>query len=191
MLNGVILETASLRISFDQIINSWQQAGFFSVMLPFLLIFALTFGILTRVKIFKENKAINAIIAAVVGLMALQVPMVTAFFSQLFPRFGIALGIILVLMIIAGFFTDPDNATINYILLGISVIIVIVVLLQTSGGLGLQSGAWWADNWPVFAGAIFILILVIFIVAGTSRPEPGKEVKFKPNWARHEEGGKS
>jgi hypothetical protein len=185
MLNLVMLETAPLRISFDQVINSWQQAGFFSIILPFLLVFALTFGILTRVKIFKENKAVNAIIAAVVALMSLQVPMVPQFFAQLFPRFGIALAIILVIMIIAGFFTDPDNAVINYILLGISVIIVIVVLLQTAGGLGLQSGEWWNANWPVIAGAIFILILVIVIVAGTS--QPAKPAEFKPHWARHDD----
>ncbi len=187
MLNWVMLETAAIRLNFDQIINSWQEAGFFSIILPFLLVFALTFGILTRVKIFKENKAINAIIAAVVALMALQVPMVPEFFSQLFPRFGIALAIILVIMIIAGFFVDPESAVINYVLLGISVIIVIVVLIQTAGGLGLQSGQWWAVNWPVVAGAIFILILVIVIVAGTSSPR--EPPKFKGHWARHEEEG--
>lgn len=189
MLNWVILETAAVRISFDQVINSWQQAGFFSIILPFLLVFALTFGILTRVKIFKENKAVNAIIAAVVALMALQVPMVPEFFSQLFPRMGIALAIILVLMIVAGFFADPDNPVVNYVLLGIGVIIVIVVLLQTAGGLGLQSGEWWGVNWPVIAGAIFILILVIIIVGGTSTPQQGRQQeKYKGYWARHKEG---
>jgi len=187
MLNWVMLETAAVRISFDQVINSWKDAGFFSIILPFLLVFALVFGILTRVKIFKENKAINAIIAAVVALMALQVPMVPEFFSQLFPRMGIALGIILVLMIIAGFFADPNSPVVNYVLLGIGVIIVIVVLIQTAGGLGLQSGEWWGVNWPVVAGALFILILVVVIVAGTSSPDKGKNTpEFKGYWARHE-----
>jgi peptidoglycan/LPS O-acetylase OafA/YrhL len=180
-----MLETAALRISLDQVINSWQQAGFFSIILPFLLIFALTFGILTRIKIFKENKAINAIIAAVVALMSLQVPMVPQFFAQLFPRVGVALAVILVLMIIAGFFADPESPVVNYVLMGIGVIIVIVVLIQTAGGLGWQSGEWWSTNWPVIAGALFILILVIVIVAGTSTPtEPPK---FKGHWARHNE----
>ena len=91
-------------------------------------------------------------------------------------------------MIIAGFFADPDNPTVNYVLLGIGVIIVIVVLLQTAGGLGLQSGEWWSTNWPVIAGAVFILILVIVIVGGTSKPtEPSK---YKGHWAKHEEDGK-
>lgn len=184
-----MLQTAAIRLSFDQIINSWQQAGFFSIILPFLLVFALVFGILTRVKIFKENKAINAIIAAVVALMALQVPMVPEFFSQLFPRMGIALGIILVIMIIAGFFADPESPVVNYVLLGIGVIIVIVVLIQTAGGLGIESGQWWAVNWPVVAGAIFIIILVIIIVAGTSAPQNRPYEKYKGHWARHEGEG--
>lgn len=189
MLNWVMLQTAGLRVSFDEVINSWQQAGFFSIILPFLLVFALTFGILTRVKIFKENKAVNAIIAAVVALMSLQVPMVPQFFAQLFPRFGIALAIILVLMVIAGFFADPDSPVVNYVLLGIGVIIVIVVLIQTAGGLGIESGQWWAVNWPVVAGAIFILLLVIIIVAGTSSGQGKEAPKYKGNWARHEEAG--
>lgn len=185
MVIGVIFAGATF--SFDTIITSWQQAGFFSIILPFLLIFALTFGILTRVQIFKENKAINAIIAAVVSLMALQVPMIPEFFSQLFPRMGLALGVILILMIIIGFFASPESPIVNYVLLGIGVIIVIVVLIQSAGAVGWESGQWWGDNWPVVAGAMFIIILVVIIVAATGsgktgqRPDPKD---FQGAWAR-------
>ena len=90
--------------AIGDMLSKWQQAGFFSYVLPFLLIFALIFAILERVGIFKDNKAINAIIAAVVGLMSLQVQMVSQFFAEIFPRLGVGLAILLVLLILTGLF---------------------------------------------------------------------------------------
>ena len=49
-------------------LSQWEQAGFFSYLLPFLLLFALIFGILNQIHLFRENKSINGIIALVVSL---------------------------------------------------------------------------------------------------------------------------
>ena len=86
--------------AIGDVLNQWEQAGFFSYVLPFLLIFALVFGILSSIQVFKENRAIDAIIALVVGLMALQFEMVPIFFAQVFPRLGVALSVILVILIL-------------------------------------------------------------------------------------------
>ncbi|MFQ5531223.1 MAG: hypothetical protein ACE5ES_01265, partial [Candidatus Nanoarchaeia archaeon] len=94
--------------TIGDLLSVWQQQGFFSYLLPFLLIFALVFGILEQAKLFKENKAINGIIALVVGLMALQLDFVPIFFSEIFPRLGVGLSFILVLLILAGMFVDTS-----------------------------------------------------------------------------------
>ena len=60
-----------------------------------MLIFALVFGILIKTQIFKDNKAVNGIIALAVAFMALQFDFVPTFFAQIFPRLGIGLAIIL------------------------------------------------------------------------------------------------
>lgn len=146
----------------------WQQAGFFDYILPFLLIFALVFAILSRMKIFDNNKSINGIIALVVGLMSLQFPMVSDFFREIFPRLGVGLAIILVLLILVGLFADPDQKGITYTLLGVGAIIVVVILVQTAGAVGWSSGYWWEENWPMVAGVIFILVIVGIIVGSTS-----------------------
>lgn len=65
-------------------LSKWEAAGFFSYLLPFLLLFSLVFGILTRVQIFKDNKMINGFIALAVALMALQFDFVPAFHSSSF-----------------------------------------------------------------------------------------------------------
>lgn len=164
------------------LLSKWEQIGFFSYLLPFLLIFALVFGILTRVQIFKDNKWVNGIIALAVALMALQFEFVPAFFSQIFPRVGVGLAIILGILIIAGLFMDPDSKWINYILLGVGVLIIGIVLIQSSGELGWASGEWWEQNWQMVVGAVFLLILISVIIGGSKPTE--KAPDYKPPWAR-------
>ncbi len=159
-------------------LSVWNQAGFFTYLLPFLLIFALIFGILNQIHLFKESKSINGIIALVVGLLALQSPMVSQFFSEIFPRLGIGLSILLVLLILVGMFVDPSKTGIMVTLLGIGAVITVVVLVQTAGAVGWSSGYWWQDNWETVAGVIFILIAVAVIVGGSTP----KETEYKAFW---------
>lgn len=166
MVMGVILQGLG---AFEEILNSWEKVGFFTYLLPFLLLFALVFGILSRMNIFKENKAVNVIIAIVAGLMSLQFKGVSQFFSAIFPRMGIGLIIILVILILAGLFADPDSPMINYVLLGVGVLVAIIVLVQTAGSVGWSAGQWWANNWPMIAGVLVILIFVIVIVSASSQ----------------------
>jgi len=151
----------------------WHQMGFFSYIIPFLLIFAFMFGILLKLNLFKDNKIINAIISLAVGLIAIQVPAVSNFFSVIFPNLGIALAVILVIFIVIGLFlsnVDKDkDKWINYILLGIAAIIVIVVLVNTAEGLGWPAGQWWLDNWSMIVAVIVIVGLVIAMIVSSKK----------------------
>jgi hypothetical protein len=171
----IFLQSAAIAPSgfLGELITKWEQAGFFSYLLPFLLLFALVFGILTRTQIFKDNKMVNGIIALAVALMALQFDFVPTFFSQIFPRVGVGLAIILGILIIAGLFIDPKNTTINYVLLGIGVIIIGLIVIQSAGALGWSSGEWWSQNWQMVIGAIFLLILVGVIIGSGGGPKNG------------------
>lgn len=178
-----MLQVSGFSNLFGNLLATWQQAGLFQYVFPFLLIFALVFGILTKIKLFQENKAINAIIALVVGLMSLQFSFVSDFFSQLFPRVGIGLAIILVILIVVGLFVDPDSNGINYVLLGIGVIIVIVVLVQAAGATGWAAGSWWTENWPTIAG-IIVIVAILGIVVGTSSGKGKTPPKYAPYYTR-------
>jgi hypothetical protein len=160
---GGILQTATLFSGgFQGVLNSLESAGFFSYALPFLLIFALVFGVLTRMQLFKENKAITAIIALAVGLMSLQFNLVPQFFAKIFPSFSIGLIIILVILILIGLFTDPNKPWIMYTLLAIAAIIAVVVVVSSSG---LDLGAWIQNNLGDAAGTIIVLVLVVIGLA--------------------------
>ena len=157
--------------AIGNILNMWEQAGIFSYAIPFLLIFALIFGILSRMNIFKKsdgkpNTAISGVIALAVSLMALQFPFVPMFFANLFPALGIGLAIILVILIISGLFIDPDNKGWMVGLMGVSVVVVIGVLLSASRGMGFIFGTWWSANWPTLVSiGVFIALIIAIIVA--------------------------
>ncbi len=152
-----------------------SQAGFFSYLLPFLLIFALVFGILSKLKLFETTKAVNAIIALAVGLLALQFDFVPIFFSEIFPRLGVGLAIILVILILVGLFT-PSAPWVPYALFGVSAFIVVVILLQTGGVFGSDIGNWFYNNWPFLAGVIFLLVALAVVVSVSSK-DPKKPIE--------------
>jgi len=159
--------------AIGNILNMWEQVGIFSYAIPFLLIFALVFGILSRMNIFKKadnkpNTAISGVIALAVALMALQFPSVPMFFAELFPALGIGLAIILVVLIVSGLFIDPDNKGWMVGLMIVSVVVVIGVLLSASRGMGFVFGTWWSYNWPTIVGILIFIGLIVAIIAASN-----------------------
>ena len=97
-------------VTITDILNQWNEFGIFSYVLPFLLIFAVVFGILQKTKIFgdpTDAKGINAIIALSIGALALLNDHVSIFFANIFPKLGIGLSILLTLIIFLALFS-PD-----------------------------------------------------------------------------------
>lgn len=167
---GIFLASGTTAI--ETMFNSWQEMGLFNYLLPFLLIFALVFGILTKVNLFNDNKVVNAIIALVVGLIAIQFSAVSDFFAIIFPNLGIALSIILVILIIAGLFLGDvigKEKWPNYLLLGIAGIIIVVVLVQSAGSFGWNVAQWWIDNWATITAVVLIVGLAIAAVVASSK----------------------
>ena len=131
--------------------------------------------------LFKENRAVTAIIALAVGLMSIQFDVVPKFFSQIFPQFGVAISIILVLLIVIGLFVDPEKPWLMYVLLGIAAVIVIVVLVQTSGALGVPVGTWLQNNWgSALTTLVIIGVVVGFVIAVISSGKERKKEAYLP-----------
>jgi peptidoglycan/LPS O-acetylase OafA/YrhL len=183
MLNGVITFASVSAFPsgiVGDLLSKWEAMGFFSYLLPFLLLFALVFGILTKTHPLGDNKMINGIIALAVGLMALQFDFVPTFFSQIFPRLGVGLAIILGILIVVGLFMPKESKMMNWILLAIGALVIGVVLVQATGAAGWQSGEWWGDNWQMVVGAIFLFVLIAVII-GSSNPDKPRTIS-KEEW---------
>ncbi|MEK6882760.1 MAG: hypothetical protein AABY22_24265, partial [Nanoarchaeota archaeon] len=155
--------------TIQDVLQLWADLGFFDYVLPFLLIFAVVFGVLNAIKIFGDkNKGINAIIAISVGLLSLQFGFVPRFFSEIFPRTGVALAVILIFIILVGLFVDPKKSWIMYILLGIGTIAAIVTLTKTSNILGWHSSYWVTNNWALIISLLTAAVFLIIVIATAS-----------------------
>lgn len=175
--NLVIMQSYGLYSGeIGSLIQKLTEAGFFTYLLPFLLIFSLVFGILSITKLFEQNKAVNGIIALVIGLMALQFELVPRFFAELFPRLGVGLGVILVVIILLGLFLPKANWVV-YTLFGVAAVVLIVVLYKTASGVGWEGGYWWTNNWELVAGGVFVLIVIGTIIGASN---PSKENVISP-----------
>jgi hypothetical protein len=154
-----------------------ENNGVFAYVLPFIFIFAVLFVILQTIPIFgKQNKGINAVLAIVIGLMALQLNFVSYFFQEIFPRMGVVLGILIVAMILVGLFFDYDSDAkvkkVFGVIVGLALVVIVVQALTDSfGWSGLGSG-WGVSyflrmyGWGIFGGILFVGAIVAVIVSG-------------------------
>lgn len=177
MIGGILDSGVFASGGIGDALNNLAQLGFFSYAIPFLLIFALVFGILNRMGLFKENKGVTAIISLAVALMSLQFNIVPQFFSQIFPNLGIGISIILVFLIVVGLFIDPEHQKwIIYLLLGVAIIVAVVVVAQSSGQAGVNAWTWVQQNLGPSGGTIIVIVVVIIAVASiVGMPKRNKE----------------
>lgn len=168
--------------SINEIMMLWESYGIFDTLLPFLLIFAIVFGVLTYLKIFGNKKGIHVIIALVVGFLAVRNQYFNEFYKEVFPRLGVGVVILLVVMILVGLFVEKEYR--RYWAWGLSaigVIIAIVILVQTFGYLGWTGlyGYFGGETIGWIIGAVLLLGIIIAVATSGGGEEhgPGKKIK--------------
>ena len=146
------------------ILNTWADFGIFAYVLPFLMIFAVVFGIFTKIKVLGDNKGVNATIALAVGLMALQFDYVANFFATIFPYAGMGLSVLLLALIFMGLVMNTDEKKLNWVWFAIGLVIFVVVLMYSLSDYSWFGGYAGADYWPAILAAIIILGALGWIV---------------------------
>lgn len=156
-----------------QLLSQLEQLGFFAYALPFLIIFALIFGVLSRMNIFgTTSKVTNSIVALSVSLMALQFGFVSQFFSEIFPRMGAGLAVILLVLIVIGL-VNPTKKWNKGLMMIMGLIILGVILYQTFGAnYWYNVGYWWPENWLTFFVIAAVIITIGSIIANTPKDQP-------------------
>ena len=180
MFNGVVfLATYGFTGgTFGNLLSQWEQLGVFSYGLPFLLIFALVFGILQRTKIFEDNKGINGIIALSTALLALQFNFVPLFFSDIFPRLGVGLSVILAGIILTGLFTNSNMTWVGMTLGAV----VFLITMGNSFEFGSSSFWFWVQQY--LGTIIFVAIVIIGLLISVGKFPPKFEDKGDSVYAR-------
>lgn len=157
-----------------------DQLGVFYYALPFLLVFALVFAVLQKIKITgREDRGINAVIALAVGLLSLVGNRVPDFFQVLLPNVGVGLGVILLCLIMVGLFVNPQEHTFAvWTFFGIGGITAIIILLSSFNDYWWWRGDFWNRNMTAIIAGIVILVFVIVVINSgkQSSGDPFKKV---------------
>lgn len=144
------------------ILQDWEYMGVFEYILPFLLVFAVIFGILHKSEIIGEHRGINMVIALSIAMLAITSFDFRSFFRVLFPYAGVGVAILLVGMIMVGLFVKSDDNWWKYVFYGIGMFIAVVIVFSaltsyTNWGLG----SWW---WREYINAIIVALVVIGLI---------------------------
>lgn len=165
--------------SITEVLRYWSDKGVFAYALPFLLIFAVVYGILSRIHLFGEadkNKGVNAVIAIAVGLLALQWNYVPEFFSTIFPFAGMGISILLVALILMGLFgldiSKNEWPRITFFAIGavIAIIVIFSALGNTSVWQGYGLASWW-DQWGPNILTLIAIGLLVWLTIGTGKKD--------------------
>ncbi|UCD21139.1 MAG: hypothetical protein JSW08_01170 [archaeon] len=116
--------------AFEQLIIQWSQMGIFTVLLPFILVFAVVFAILEKVQLL-QNKAVHVIIALAIGLFTISNPYAVSFFAPIFSSLGLGVAILVCLIIVLGLAIKPDGKTWKTLFTIVGILIFIIVIAKS------------------------------------------------------------
>src|SRR3990172_3477808 len=119
----------------DQVLTLLQNFGFFRVVLPFLLVFAIIYALIIKTGILGEaekgpTKAVAAIVGMVVGFLVIAFTPVVDALTALLPQAAFLVVILVFLMIIFGMFgiTEKGLGESKWAQILIGIIILIIFL---------------------------------------------------------------
>ena len=168
-----------MAFTIEELITQWEVFGVFDWILPFLLLFAVIFGILTTTGILGGNRGTSMIIAGVVALLSLRVGFVQAFFAELFPRFAVGLAVLIVVVLLAGLFWDDSSAKGWLIGLGSAgAVIGVVVMIFTFNTFGWFDSFFWQDNIGIIVIGVLLLVLIVALFVGAAPKKQAKDLKL-------------
>lgn len=185
-------------LSGYQIGSVLEQWGIIDVILPFILVFTVSYAVLSRLDVFKDDKKYSTMIALVLGLMFI-VPHITGRYlswgmpdpvdivNQSAPYLAVIIVAIVLLMVMVGLSTGNGKLgdTLSGLAVWVSVLAVFIIFGRASGWLpyGWLS---FLDDPDVQALAIIILVfgIIIYLVTGGGESKgDGGFKKFLKLWS--------
>ncbi|MEM0465422.1 MAG: hypothetical protein QXW97_01825 [Candidatus Pacearchaeota archaeon] len=161
-------------VTLVEVLRSWEAAGVFAYLLPFLMIFAVVYGILNKSNLLGQNRGVQATVALTVGLLSLLNDYVTNFFSRLFPYAGMGIAVLLIALILMGLAFEEDWSGKIWFTIGIISFVVVVISAFSDMPFGI--GFALSNSWPaLIAGGIllWLMYLIVFNPPG-SKKDSGK-----------------
>ncbi len=166
-----------MALDLYSIFATWQNIGVFDFVLPFLLIFTLSFAVLSKAKILGDNKNLNIIVSLVLAFFFLQNPFLIASLQNLLPNVSFALVIGLMFLLLVGVLLGDRMQQYNTISMNVATGIAIFAILWAIFSRPGFDFTNFQDILYGFLGPdasgliVFLLIIVaaIFLVRGSDR----------------------
>lgn len=160
---------------------SLQGSGFFEFLLPFLLVFVISFAILEKIKIFPST-GVNGLLSAILGLLIVTQFEIVQTMTTFLPKASLFLVIAVMFMFLIGLFGVDMTKGFNGVLLGIATLIALFAMYWSlSPALGINDlfvPYWIQDNWG-WVISIIIVMLVWFALSTYNKGKP------KEDWKKH------
>lgn len=166
---GIMLQLGS--VGFSDLLNHLEVLGFFRYVLPFLLIFAVVYAVLTKIHVFEENKGAAIVVALAIGLLALQFDKVPAFFQNIFPKFGIGLAFLLIALILAGAFIPTEKKEYNWVFFTLGMLIFAIVALTSFSDWQFLGAGWWQEYGAIIITGLVIIAAIVGIILASKHRE--------------------
>ncbi len=175
--------------SFRELIIGLDQMGFYDVALPFIVIFALTFALLEKVKIF-NNRSINGVLALAMGFLFLQNDYLLQMFHRIVPNVAfILLAVILGLLLIGIFAGKSVQFRGLFLTIAFFFAIASIITAASYDRLGRGYESWWqwfVDLDPGSRMTIFGILIVglILWLIFKQPPAQGQTRNSLTNWIK-------
>ena len=157
-----------------------QDFGFFTVILPFVLVYALVFGLLNTVKLFggdDESKTVNQVIALSVGAFVITSTDAVNNIASIVPQAGFFLVVSVLLLMVLGLFGlknekddlfNKGSRMKNFAILLLTLAFFLVIDMGVEGGIPIirQLSQFLVGSSNIVSGAAFESILALALVLG-------------------------
>lgn len=178
--------------AFGAVITFLEKLGFFDVILPFLLVFVIVFGILEKTRIFgveKINdkdyprKSINSMVAFSIAFFTVAAKQVVASLQVSLPNVALILIIVVCFLMLAGSFMGDKPFSLEGrkywvgFLTFVMFIAVIMIFLNSFGWLTPIKEFFMANLNTALMPIIFVIVIVgaIYFVVGSSKKDDAKK----------------
>lgn len=163
---------------FGAMIKGLEQMGFYDVILPFLLVFAIIFAMLQKVKLFgKDQKNINVVVALVTAFFVVRVPEIVEAMNSFLPKISFLVLVLLMVLLVLGIFgASAEGMTGGWFFIAIVIAVAGIIWAITSSIPGLSLPDWLsinAENQGVLLG-IGALILGLYLLTKEKPKQPKK-----------------
>jgi len=155
---------------FQNLLQQLENLGFFQYVLPFLLIFAVVYAVLTKIHVFTENKGAAVLIAFAIGLLALQLGIVSSFFQILFPKAAIGIALLLIALILSGAFIPDTKKEYSWVFFGIGMLIFIIVMISAFSDWQFIGSNWWNNYGALIIVLVIVIGAVVGVIVASKRP---------------------